>query len=77
MLFFESAAILAAEQEDAPRLHVVACASCPESGNKRSPMFHAGSLIGMNGDSQTSRQILSNEYDLTPYSLTGDGSIQD
>ena len=65
-LLFEAEAILRAEKAGNASMHVVSNAAWRAPSGSLSPMFQAGALIELAGDTDTAFQIYYNTYDIHP-----------
>ena len=63
-LLFEAEAILRAAQADAPAMHVVSNAAWKAPSGSLSPMFQAGALIELSGETETAFEIYYDTYDI-------------
>lgn len=63
-LLFEAEAILRAEKADAPAMQVVSNAAWKAPAGSLSPMFQAGALIELSGDTETAFEIYYDTYDI-------------
>ena len=63
-LLFEAEAILQAEDADAERIRVVSNAAWHAPSGTLSPMFQAGALIELSGDTETAFEIYYETYDI-------------
>ena len=63
-LLFEAEAILRAEKADAPAMHVVSNAAWKAPSGSLSPMFQAGALIELSGETETAFEIYYDTYDI-------------
>lgn len=63
-LLFEAEAILRAEKADAPAMQVVSNAAWKAPSGSLSPMFQAGALIELSGETETAFEIYYDTYDI-------------
>ena len=63
-LLFEAEAILRAEKPGAEAMHVVSNAAWAAPSGSLSPMFQAGALIELSGDTDTAFEIYYDTYDI-------------